>query len=371
MVLITFFVTMVAVAGEVDIEKVLARGINFDHIFFPYDCNHPYTQEQWKTMREKLKESEFKQVADLGFTHVRLNLGRGFLQDLKPPYKMNPEGLALVDQAVDMALKHHLAISLDMHQTPAPDIFHDAEQLKAYQKLWAGLTQHFSRRPLTVLFELMNEPAIPELAKDDPAPKDIEKWKKIQMDLIAIIHKKDPKRYIVVTGGGWGSAAGLLQMGSLGLPRLVYTFHDYEPFIFTHQGATWVDKGVRFLRSIHYPVTKTEVQKNWETAKKAGYPEWPFKAVPKGFDREDMRKSLEPLFEFGREKGIVLYCGEFGVHKPYAPSEDRARWYKDMTDLLRANGVPWSMWAYHAGFDLADANDVADPSMVKALGLQK
>ena len=35
-------------AQEVDIHKLLARGINFDHIFFPYNADRPYTPEMWK-----------------------------------------------------------------------------------------------------------------------------------------------------------------------------------------------------------------------------------------------------------------------------------------------------------------------------------
>ncbi len=356
-------------AQEVDIQKLLARGINFDHIFFPYDCNHPYTPEQWQTIREKLQSSEFKQIADLGFTHIRLNLGRGFLQDLKPPYALRPDGLKMLDRAIKMALDNGLGIIVDMHQTPAPDIFHKPEELKAYKHLWKGLTAHCIHQPLTVVFELMNEPAIPELSKPDSAKKDVEKWKKIQTELVEIIHKRDPKRYIVVTGGGWGSADGLLQMGTLDLPRVVYTFHDYTPFIFTHQGATWVDKSVQFLRGIHYPVTEQEVQSNWKTVKENHYMDWAYTANPHGFTHEDMVKSLQPLFQYAKQKGIIIYCGEFGVHKPYAPPKDRARWTKDMVDLLRENGVGWSMWAYHSGFELADDKDVPDPAIVKALGL--
>src|ERR1700677_1602444 len=76
-------------ANDVDINQVLSKGINFDHIFLPYNGNHPLTEEQWNSIRKNLRESEFKQVAALGFTHVRLNLGLDFLRDPQTPDSLN------------------------------------------------------------------------------------------------------------------------------------------------------------------------------------------------------------------------------------------------------------------------------------------
>ena len=129
---------------EVDIHQVLSHGINFDHVFFPYKGSQPLDAEQWQAIRENLKESEFKQVAALGFTHVRLNLGRGFLENPDAPDTLNPEGLVLLDQAVQMALKNGLGVVIDMHQTPAPDIFHDPKELAAFQTLWKNLAAHYA-----------------------------------------------------------------------------------------------------------------------------------------------------------------------------------------------------------------------------------
>src|SRR4029079_1767727 len=117
--------------------------------------------------------------------------------DLKPPYALRPDVLKMLDRALKMATDNGLGIIVDMHQTPAPDIFHKPEELKAYQHLWKGLTAHLIHQPLSVVFELMNEPAIPELAKPDPSKKDLDKWRNIQKELVAIIHKRDPKRYVI------------------------------------------------------------------------------------------------------------------------------------------------------------------------------
>ncbi len=353
----------------VDIHRVLSQGINFDHIFFPYKGNRPLDAEQWKEVRDHLKESEFKQVAALGFTHVRLNLGRGFLENPEAPDRLNPEGLALLDQAVEMAKRNGMGVVIDMHQTPSPDIFHDAKELAAFRTLWKNLAAHFVHQPLSVVFEIMNEPAIPELTKTNPAQSDIDHWREIMKDLVGVIRGQDPERYIVVTGGGWGAAENLIQMGNLGFPRLIYTFHYYEPFIFTHQGAGWMDKSLSTLKGIHYPVPESQVTTAWAAAKQGGYQEWPFQRFPHGFNRNDMKQGLEPLFTFAKKEGLPLYCGEFGALKLGTLIPDRLQWLKDITDLLRENNVDWANWAYHASYDLADKNDQPDMAVVKALGL--
>lgn len=358
-------------AQPVDIHQILSKGINFDHIFAPHRRNATFEVSEYPDLAMNLKTSEFEQVAKLGFTHVRLNLGRYFLQDSEPPFNLMPQGLALLDQAVSMAVQNGLGIVLDMHQTPTADIFHDPKALEAFQKLWQGLAAHYAGQSPLIIYELMNEPAVPEFTNGNPKPADWEKWREIIKGLVGTIRREDPDHYIVVTAGGWGGLDDLMQMGSLGLPRLVYSFHYYLPFVFTHQGAEWMDPSLARLHDIHYPVTGSEVKAGWEKAKKAGNQEWPFRAVPQGFDKKDMQRSLEALFQFAQKENLMLYCGEFGVHKPVAPPADRARWIKDMADILKEHGVAWSMWAYHAGFDLVDELGNPDPNIVKALGLQE
>ena len=326
---------------------------------------------QWKTIESNLKQAEVEQVAKLGFTHVRFVLGRGFLQDMEPPYRLFPEGLRLLDWAIRLAVDNGLGVVLDMHQTPAPDIFHDPKALAAYRTLWQGLATHYAKHFPTVIFELITEPAVRELTRGEPADADVEHWRTILKTLVRVIDDADPGRYIVVDGGGWGNTEDLLRLGNLGLPHLIYAFSYFLPFMFTHQGAAWVDRSISALHGIHYPLPKSEVEKAWDAAREADFQEWPFLQNPDGFDKEAMRESLKPLFDFAQRERIEIYCGAFGVYKPIAPPDDRARWIGDLVDVLTEQHVGWAMWAYHASFDLVDKSGQPDPAVIKALGLKE
>ena len=96
---------------------------------------------------------------------------------------------------------------------------------------------------------------------------------------------------------------------------------------------------------------------------------WPFSDWKDGGGKDEIEKRMKPVLDFGKREGLLLYCGEFGVHKPYAPPEDRARWIMDMVSILNAHHVCWAMWSYHSGFDLVEKDGTPTPAVVKALGL--
>ena len=69
---------------------------------------------------------------------------------------------------------------------------------------------------------------------------------------------------------------------------------------------------------------------------------------------------------------MPIYCGEFGVHKPFAPAADRAAWLHDMRVALEAHGIGWAMWDYQDNFGLvtkSNGKTTPDPLLVNALGL--
>jgi endoglucanase len=222
-----------------------------------------------------------------------------------------------------------------------------------------------------VVFELLNEPNVEAISdKKDPKPADLEHWREIEIKLVNVIHQADPDRYVIVSSGGWSDPAGLIQMGNLRLPNVVYTFHCYEPMLFTHQGATWTGKALAKIKGVPYPLSAADVKKLKDEAKPSEGDEWPFSQYPNGFGKKEMRQFVQPVIDFGKKEGLILYCGEFGVHKPFAPPAARAQWIKDYVTLLDKNKIAWAMWAYHSGFDLAEKDGKADPKIVKALGLK-
>ena len=55
--------------------------------------------------------------------------------------------------------------------------------------------------------------------------------------------------------------------------------------------------------------------------------------------------------DFAREKGLQLYCGEFGC-MPTVPREVRLQFYADQVKVFEENDVAWCNWEYKGDFGL-------------------
>src|SRR5262249_46526132 len=110
--------------------------------------------------------------------------------------------------------------------------------------LWKQIAEHYKSAPDGVAFELLNEPK-------DKATTTV--LNPIYAQAIALIRKSNPKRTLFVGPGKWNQASELV---NLRLPddddNLIVTVHSYDPFYFTHQGATWAGPDVK-LSGIRYP----------------------------------------------------------------------------------------------------------------------
>ena len=94
--------------------------------------------------------------------------------------------------------------------------------------LWTILTKkYFHQNDDLLFFELYNEP--PHMSPDI--------WKNASQDMIKAIRKIDKNRTLIVGASNYNSIYELSRSTPLDDNNIIYTFHFYEPFFFTHQGA--------------------------------------------------------------------------------------------------------------------------------------
>jgi hypothetical protein len=161
------------------------------------------------------------------------------------------------------------------------------------------------------------------------------------------------------------------------IDNLIYSFHYYDPFPFTTQGAMWIgDEGVMALRNVPYPPSqKTCAQIKYEPesqkAKDAAiaYCRGGHDAAFTGYQFNAIAR-----WAAGGGKPVPLYLGEFGVYCEYAPKADAARWIKDVRTAAEANKIAWSAFAYDNCFTIDRKRDAAGKitlreDVVEALGL--
>ena len=74
------------------------------------------------------------------------------------------------------------------------------------------------------------------------------------------------------------------------------------------------------------------------------------------YDQEGTVANIHTLIDkaiaFKNNRNVPVYCGEFGVYRPYSPNDDRTYWYSQVCKYLEANGIPWTTWDYQGDFGL-------------------
>lgn len=339
----------------------LEHGINTS-IWFAQAPNNDYSVHRLETYTTP---SDIALIARLGFDHCRLSIDAGPLVAWLYAGGETPF-MNQLDRAVKTMLDNHLSVILDIHPSSEykAQLFQGSEGVGNFVALWRALAAHFAPvDPDHIFFEIMNEPE-----QNDPY-----RWQGIEATVVEAIRQVAPQNTIIASGAHWSGLSDLLVLEPLADPNIIYTFHDYEPFPFTHQGATWTDPRVRPERGIPYPSTPADIG-----PKLAEEPtlDGQYFLDEYGEDRWDaarVENSIEFAAKWSALHHVPVYCGEFGVFGKYAPAADRAQWIHDMRVALDKNHIGWAMWDYQTEFGVVSkANGVTTPdaAIVKALGLR-
>lgn len=303
-----------------------------------------------------IKEEDIARIAGWGADHVRLPFDFNIILDENGELK--PNAFKYLDRAVSWTAKHGLNIILDLHKTlgfsfdPAEKevgFFGDVKYQDIFVNMWVEIAEHFAGNNKNIAFELLNEITDDEFA---------EPWNKISRRAIETIRKAAPENYIIIGGIHNNSIKGLSLMEKPFDNKIVYTFHFYDPLIFTHQKAYWFD-GMSADFEMAYPAPTAEYI---EKSKK--FPEKKVWEVFEGYsedvvDARFMEFYMREAVRTAEKMNVPLYCGEYGVIEA-APLSDTLRWHKDMRDVFNKLNIGHSVWVYKA-LDFGFMDDVRKP----------
>jgi hypothetical protein len=337
----------------------MKRGVNFSHWFSQTRLpDHPPVAATAEDM---------KQIRSLGLDHIRLPVDPVRLRKFPGTGPLNPEVLQQVDAAIRLALDHNLNVVLDMH--PGSDfkelLENDADFFSSFVEFWAVLAAHLAEYdPARLALEILNEPMV-----KDPA-----RWQAMVDELHNAIRKAAPKHTIIIGGGEWSNVAALCRLLASDDPNVVYTFHFYDPHLFTHQGAGWGSPEWPLLKGIPYPLTPergTEILAGVsdERAREALQ-----NHIAEQWDAEKISRHIREAADWAEAHGAKIWCGEFGVYRTYSDPVDRARYLLDLRTAMERHGIGWAMWDYQGSFSLIQEKEPGAPARVdepvaEALGL--
>ena len=281
---------------------------------------------------------DFENIKSLGVEVVRLPVWFEIWNDGAPGYKVSDECWHLLDNAVDWCEELEMSIIIDFHNDCNGTSKTNPKIEQVLLKVWPQVAERYKNRGGFILYEIMNEPHFSSGNIDS----DIKKWGKIQGNVLKAIREIDQKHYVVVGGGDWNSIDSMLKLPDYKDEKLVYNFHDYSPFLFTHQGAGWTD--INRMKNIPFPYSKEKMPplpKNPTNAEK-----WSYQNYEKDSSEEKLVAPLNKAVEFANKKNACLMCNEFGVYMPYADVEERANWYRLKLGWMDERGICRISWDY-------------------------
>lgn len=314
----------------------LGRGANVTRWF----CYQPnYTDP--KRMGAYLNAQDAANFRRLGITWVRLCLS----PDAVFGTGGTPKGgtMPYLDRAVGWFNGRNMAVVLDLHDNGQLKLDTPGRSDADFLAFWRAMAKRYKGKGYDrMAFELANEPVF------DKNPQD---WARMQNRAVAAIRVIDPKRTIMVTGTGYGNRDTLLAMKPLPQKNLLYSFHCYEPFWFTHQGATWAGEAPKGMKGVPFPATPENIEPIAQATPKP-YDDWLRDLGRKRQGAAFLREFLGAGAAWGRKNGVPVVLGEFGAYPPVSPPDSRKRWFAAFRDAVKASGLPNAIWGYDDGFGL-------------------
>lgn len=300
--------------ADTTLRSPFHRGVNV----LGYD---PY----WKDVTKRRFEwRHFAEIHRAGFDFVRLNLQAFSHMDVQN--RLDAAWVAKLDDVVREAQKAGLGVIVDEHDFNACSEDLDVCRTKL-SSFWQQVAPRFAKAPRNVAFELLNEPH--DKLNGEP-------WNVLFAQVLGIVRQSNPTRIVVVGPSHWNSLADLPLLKLPPDPNLLVTFHYYEPFHFTHQGATWVEE------------TKNLHGITWGSSA----------------ERAALRGDFDKVGAWAAANRRPILLGEFGAYdKSGTPMDLRVAYTSAVRCEAERHRFGWAYWQFDSDFILWDmkANSWVQP----------
>lgn len=279
--------------------------------------NHLESSRPEAEMGKVLDAGDFRRIYAAGFKTVRIPVAWFMHSSKDAPHTIDPAFLARVTKVVDQALAAHLNVILNSHNF---QLVHDQPAAGApwLAHVWRQVAAHFASRPDSQLwFEIENEPH---------GALNNSNLVQTFSPALAAIRAASPARPVIIGGEFW---SGIDSLATLELPddaQVYPTFHYYEPFAFTHQGAKWVAPNIPPVGR-RYGSAADHALLVADTAKVAAYT---------------------------AHTGKMPFMGETGAYEAFIPVDQRAAYYRAVHDAFAPMGIGMCAWAYTNTFPFWD-----------------
>ncbi len=294
-------------------------------------------------------EDDFKWMSDWGFDFVRFPMAYPRYIDFDRSKNITPEDVYNIDETaveyvenlVNMANKHGLHVSLNLHRAPGfcvnagfnepYNLWEDKEAQEAFYFHWGMWAKRFAgKTPDQISFDLVNEPCTREDMNDQysargPIPGEL--YREVAQKALETIRSHNPNHRVIADGNDVGGKV-IPEIFDLDIGQ---SCRGYFPHYISHYRAPWVFK-------------------NPDDAPK---PVWPGKINGQEFSRKSLEEFYAPWID-AVNKGVGVHCGECGCWSE-TPHDVFLAWFEDVLSVLTENGIGYALWEFKGTFGILDS----------------
>ncbi|MCE5216756.1 glycoside hydrolase family 5 protein, partial [bacterium] len=228
------------------------------------------------------------------------------------------DALDHLEAVLPLCEKYGVMVVVDLHSQPTvkdelgkpKGIFESVRAQDRFVESWERIARRMKGRDLIWAYDLCNEPN--ETSQIAGVPS----WHDLANRTAKAIRVIDPVTPLIVEPGIGAGPDGFDDFWPIDDSRTIYSVHMYMPHTFTHQGVKGQAMGFSYPGLI-----------NGE--------QW---------DKDRLRRVLQPVVDFQKDFGVHIFVGEFSAIR-WAPGDSALNYLRDCIDLFEEHG--WD-WTYHA-----------------------
>ena len=379
----------------------MKRGLNLD-IWTTWP-----QEDSWNDPDVILPFPEWRKTLDAGGLAALKTAGFDFVRmPVDPAPLLSARSADLRDRLVGSVVESArlvnaagLKVVVDMHLFPAgggrsvgmAEVMDDAAMFDRYVELVRTMAEALAKEdPALVAFEPMNEPVV------DCDADNSDFWPDRLQRLYAAARASATRLTIVLTGACYSGAEALAKIDPKAIPddNVIWTFHSYDPFLLTHQGATWAGDFIQYVTGLPFPpyaVPRAELDAALETirqrirdqaswSRRQGMLDYLDEQIATMDTKAELDAIIDRPFEiaagWARQNGIDpgnVFLGEFGMIRqeygnPFVmPAASRAAYVEDMIEHAERHGFSWAIWSYGGAFGILEEFDgkPAEPDVME------
>lgn len=282
-------------------------------------------------------ESSYEDIASLGFNCVRFYMNYQVFEDDANPYNYKKSGFDWLDKNIKWAKKYGVRIILNMHvpqggyqsQGGGTAMWTDEETQSRLIALWQEFAKRYADEETVIGYGILNEPIVPQNGSTEES---VDQCRELMQRITDAIREYDENHIVfaervcavqnTVTGvSDWNIQISKLEF-LLDDPNVVYEFHCYDPYSFTHQGMDWAGT----LGTICKYPSETD----------------------NTLTKEYLEQRILQNIQFYQENNVPVYMGEFGAAVTACRETlGGEQWVADMIDICKEYGIHFTYHTYH------------------------